>query len=1447
MWTIIKSVLRFFKSSKLSMIGLFLLIFFSSSIFTLLNSTTTNLQNSYNNISLNGNLHDFVINEHYSLGYADYDAYYDNENNKPRTDGSGKYYVTYNFTPTGTLTLNQTTNKYEIDLTKIGWTNSYLNVFNAYKNIDEYKNNFVFFSKEFEVDEQIYNDALANKPIEDLPEEVTTFLNNKKVELSNITNTNISKVYDDILTGEKTSQGSLNLPIEYRRFRSLNVNNTQQKIFFKVVESDIDYTIDKIVYYSGNQLSKNVNYYSLIFDGLSESMLKGSTQEDKDLIKDRSRLMVDYLAKSKWPDTNISNSFINFDSYVKSSDNFNPYFDEVTDYNGQITPTVIGQLKSTQDKVRNFIDSVLDSNYSGKYEVVNKLYQIRFAYEEASIPKAGYLDDFTSYEMVISPYYAQKLNKKPISIEEWTDHQGDSQEEFRQFIRGLPDENKIEIDAIEYVVKATGVSPDFMYPILTFESLVPNKEKEQVVYANTNGYEKIYDAFRGNDTENFIVGKFDNQNLSQTSKQNILNQINQVSAKYMSWPANIDAAYFYDDSNNTLTPTALRVQFVPQVVQTTNIVSVFMTSFVLVLSVFVSIIIIRRFIETNRNSLGIMQASGYKKREIVTALNIFICIPTILSSICGYIVGFLLQSAAIGILGNFWTIPTSFAAFSVLYLLVVVLGLSVLFICVSTFFSWLSLRGETSEFMKDDAKYKMSRLSRIMKFPFSKFNIIIRFRAAVAFSSMWRLFVLSIMSALLMLSLTFSFAVLNKYDAAASASFAPRNYIYSMNLITPTVQGGQYYAVPYSSQGMTLKANTYFNIAPYSQEDINKNKSDYIAPWYQDSSYSAAANDPNIKKFMDIYGNYQLVSMNDSSEIKNNINYTKNKTSTKMFIDHNVGLASLSTNPWTLAESMMPPNNSNYANNTFKQMLNKAYNDTTNTLDIILPESEGSTTLVKQNATYSKALKYFTKESDGNSSSSFPDGTYSTITGDDGELVEEPNYRELDSSKTVNLAVLNSNFLTFLYDLYSNQDYKEYAYSINYNKLVINETDEPFSYMNFNISKINDKEVNIIDDLTANGISRNSYRLDIRNTNNEYLNPLLEQEGFYPIIINEFASRKYGLTTGDVINVSVSNSADRYSRQLFGIDSEVEAQLKVVGIASTYQGSEFFMSQYDVNKILGLDINNFSAIKPTSADQISNTIQYDLKGYDSLPSKKEFIVNRSGFNGIFTTDEDSLVEVTNGVSLYSPSGLYPGTDKFSSSPTLNSVVEKNKKLIATTLGIDEIENKTTEEIINQIAQVFGESTQFTILSSATSRNALLSVFDSVTTTTSNVQTVVLAIIILVSLIIVVIISGIIINDSIKLAAILKCLGLRDSRNALTFLSVYLPVLLIGLIIAIPFSYLINNIYVNIIFNMAGILLTIPMVWWHYLLSTAVILAIFLLSYWIAWYRIHNMDLTKAIK
>jgi putative ABC transport system permease protein len=67
---LLKNVLKSFKKNKVSIIGLTFLVFLSMGMFTVLNSTTNNINSTYYTISQKGNLHDFNVNEYYNIGTA---------------------------------------------------------------------------------------------------------------------------------------------------------------------------------------------------------------------------------------------------------------------------------------------------------------------------------------------------------------------------------------------------------------------------------------------------------------------------------------------------------------------------------------------------------------------------------------------------------------------------------------------------------------------------------------------------------------------------------------------------------------------------------------------------------------------------------------------------------------------------------------------------------------------------------------------------------------------------------------------------------------------------------------------------------------------------------------------------------------------------------------------------------------------------------------------------------------------------------------------------------------------------------------------------------------------------------------------------------------------------------------------------------------------------------
>ncbi len=1476
MKTLIKAILKFFKLSKLSFIGLFILIFFSMSIFTVLNSTNANLTSSYNTVATQGNLHNFVINENYRYGQGPYilnTSQNDNDGDVEITsitkisESDSNYIYSVNFAlNTSLIQANQ----------DFEWTYAYSDVFNKYKddkNSFFYKN-FLSFQKIINSQEDITLENWTTK--NDFVTSVTSIISQNNSNLVNY----VESFYQEEFINEVTIQTNT----EIRSFNSINISNTQQNIFFKLIESSPENQIDKIVLYSGKNLSLPADFSDI------DKVLSASQQELLNY-QDLSRSLVKYLYRASW-----SNKDFSFDSlyeYVNNNENYNPYSN---------LPEVSSSSKEEIVKEANILKYIIDTK-----GIVNDGFQIKFSYSISGIaPVSGKIEDFTSYGAIISPHYLDKLNKRPINFDEWTNHLDDKQENFDQWINTLFN-NTFQIDNQIFVILGTGVSPDFMYPVVSFANVVPNTETEQIVYTNSAGFTKMENSFRGNEQENFLVGKFKNN----SSNQKTLETINLISKNYMAWPSNVNAAYIYDDTSNTLSPSALRVVFIPQIVNTIGTVSGFLTAFILLLSIFISVVIIKRCIETNRNSLGIMQANGYKKWEIILGICLLIWIPVFLSTFFGYILGLSLQTLVIKLLGNFWTLPTSIEGFSIGLIIGIVLLVSAIFLALTIIFSWFCLRGETSEFMKDESKYKMTKIASLLKKPFIKFSIISRLRAAIAFSSFWRLILLSLMSALLMTSLTFSVNTLKSFNLAAEKTYSTRNYTYALNLVTPTLQSGQYYTIPYQQQGKTLNKHNYFDTSlSYSKEEISSGSTnEFIDQNYWEigdyAKYTSTNSDFELN--LKIFGNYQLVSQVDLTNQKSDIFYLKNKTTTKPFTDINLGLGSITSNPWTLASQLMPSNNSTYANQAFTNMFENAAKDTKNTLiinnqelsifDAIKSFSKAYAVLKDETKDLNALTPKFSNENyfgAGITKTTFDEiKNNNSIFFDiiDSQADDNFNYYlEFDISKiggNLNSPVVsdvNINFLNLLYYLYSQQELSNYTYSINYNKLVTNQTDKPFTYIEFLINSVNGStSKGSSDSLVVTGLSNDQNpSVNLYNSNNKLLNNELwnyplskiknsdKENDLYSIVINEYASKKYGINKNDIIKAEITNSSDRYSRKYFGVNNPV-AYFKVQDIVTTYQGSDFYINQYDANKILGLTINNVKPIVPTSAEEISDFVNWNqglewdygnnyLNPSNTTPSgiddKNNFDYSISGFNGIFSTENNSLVEVTNGVSLYSVSGLYPGTDLISTTDsTINALFSIKNNLVEAIklLGFEDLldsnKNPTIDAsaFIQMIADIFGSSSSLFIVSNAASNSSTLDILNSTSATLTKIQDAIMTIVVLITILIIVIISSLIINDSLKLAAILKCLGLDDKKNASSFLSVYIPVFLIGLLISIPLTFLLGFIYTNFVFGFAGILIIVDYSWWHFVVSSIGIILIFFLSYWTTWNKIGKMNLAKSIK
>lgn len=1487
MLTILKAVLRFIKFSKLSFIGLFFLVFFSSLTFNTLNNLTLNLSNSLKNISNEGNLHDFVINENYKKSNVVFSLkkiIYLNNENFIQENGNINAKIVYNN--------NFKTNEilFELDKTTIkngelAWDEASFFVYDLFEknklSKDDHEKflNFLKFKLNLTTTDQINFKADS-----DFLKKIKSLLTTQSNNLNKFINEIYQKNYLKILKENN---------LKVRKFNSININNTNQNVFFKLVESNPSYEINKLVIFDGHNLTKSRKKFFENFNSFNK--------EDFINNKSLSRNLIPFLARAKWSN---NNNFSELNNFILKNKNFNPY-----EFNEKIIKDkkIIDQLE--------IVKKIIDQK-----GIIDKGYSVNFIYNDG-VPVSGFIEDFNSYQIVISPNYFKKLNKKPIELKLWEKHINDTQSDFISWIKSLPEENIILIDKQEFVVFGSGISPDFMYPVLSFQNIVPNQEKEQVAFTTVSGLEKLIDSFKLNETENFLVGKFD-KNKKNWKKQ--LENINNISLRYMSWPSNIKAAYLYNDLSNIFTPSALRVQFIPNIIKIISNASYFLTIFIILLSLVICIVVIQKFIEFNKNNLGVMQANGYSKFEIIFGISVLISIPIIFSTINGYIIGFLFQPQAIKILNNFWTLPTQISPFSFLILGSLVFLILLLFLIVTILFCLHLLKGETSEFMKDDSKYKPGILFKFIKLFVKKINIISKLRIFVAFSSISKLLLLSLMSTLFITALNFSLNIIYSFKNSIVKTYENKNYNYELDLITPTLQSGQYYAVPYNRQGSTLNKKIYFN----NQDTLissNNNvfeipESNWVSQQYFNNKSFEKYKIENSKNYNSLFienlkkfGNYQIISLNDQSNSKKDIFYLKNKSVNKAFVDLELGVGSLSANAWKLASQLLPPNNVNYINDAFKNLfsnatLNKNNKKKFNFSNLINNEKNyydwirtffSSLAIRKKNSNKTPKKISFKDNSSNNLSNNELEETkiineqeiknYDFIFLNKNESAQDEffnYYFILNNNKVVDIADISPAYLNLLYQLNSDEELDDYSYSINFGKLILNYSksnnkifDSPYTYIDFKINELNHKPIKIEKNFKSISLNKNSKNIDLVNENNKKINSKIndakikqklinnEMHFVYPIIVNSFVKRVYNIKKNDLIKIEILNSADRFSRKHFDKKNPI-AFFEVIDITSTFNGPEFYTNQFDANKILGLTINNIKPTTPKSKQEIKdwiewNTLEYDFKedNNDLNLEKKEifeivnnisrenFDISKSGFNGLFSKSPLDLKQVTGGLSLYSLSGIYLAVDKFSpNDKLLNEILDNDdnlKKIIAKIGFLDLVHDKKL--VIDEITKIFGESSVFSIITNAKSRNTIINVFSVLDTSLTTIQNIVLFSIISITILIIGIISSIIIRDSIKPASILKSLGMPDRINISTFLSIYFFVFFIGIILSIPLSIFITFIYSKVILELTGMILSFNLVWWHYFVTLISIFLLFSISYWTAWSKISDVNLPDSIK
>lgn len=1165
---------------------------------------------------------------------------------------------------------------------------------------------------------------------------------------------------------------------------------------------------------------------------------------------------------------------------------------------------------------------------------------------------AAWFNSLTSdqFGFWIDPYTKEEWSEMAYSIPGWENPLIVGRGKESGQWNGIPEQYISSCGGFNEIIWGCGLTPDFMYPVVDISRPTPNTKTESLVYCNNAGYNSIKLAFVTSTVEEYLLARF-KPNVNTNRRHVIVDSINEWAKTNMIFPEGVKCAYFADDTSNVLNCSGFRIAYLPHLVNVVETVSNVLCTFIGILCLIICFVIIKRYVEGNRVNIGIMRANGIKKWKIGVSLLPFALLPAIIGGVGAYLLGLFLQPVALNLFSSYWMLPTPLLKFDWVSFLSCIFVPFIVFSIICFVTTMIVLRVRTVDLMKPGSEFKTNAFSRVVKKPFKHFGVMTRFRVSLAFNSITRLLMLAAMSCLTMSSLVFAFTTFDKLSKSRETNSSQFKYSFNLELTTPTTSGSSFNTFDYYTNNATngfgysdpshYIFNTMWNTSNsdyatghewYTQDGVQSYHQ--LTKWYSRNTISLLFGDTYVDA-IGKNGNLFLPNAGDSSGQDTDLLYLQNRFSSKLTLDHVIGLPGVAaSNPWEIALALMPSNSRNIASDSFNQIINIAghkINEATiawldRCVELGVPPGlvhyETSHVADDGYGTYTEQVHQAANEA----------GPWMNIFYENYEEYWGNNFNAFvaydDKSDTYYLinditvigqlfSGFNDAFISFIKTIYTDPDLMRLEYPIVYGPIPLNwgitegediKLDETYTYVQGDMYRRGTHEVKI------EGIQDNSqyiyltdkkgHRLNDRLFDQNYLDYVGVDEDVYPIIVNAYAAHKYHFKEGQIVEVDVTNTADRFEQVIHPerySENANRVKFKVVGISQGTNNEAYYTSQRCANDILGLpDGESWNKThKYMTWAESSNARQQivDLAGIDSeettntrlysfdsaqstFPQAEDGLPKLNyavpiGFNGIYTQNKEGK-PLTAGLSLYSYTGLYPGASVYKSAGENNKfqkILSYGANLAIANLLVGGMEGVPSDldlsyyaayqqhvtdptwtgyptyinSFIEKLTDVFGDTTLITAIAGAMDVAASDLVYSNLIDTFNLAETSIMAIIIPITIIIVAVISNLIINDSKKMAAMMKALGYSDSKNLMSILALFIPTIVVGLALAVPLSLGLTLGYQSIIFNTANILVDVTQKWWFYVAAVGGIGVILIGTYGIGFVSLKRDRLVDRIK
>lgn len=1162
----------------------------------------------------------------------------------------------------------------------------------------------------------------------------------------------------------------------------------------------------------------------------------------------------------------------NLSKIPKNIDEFNKYYNIYANSNNLNTNSYWYKLRSLM--------TVTNITYNGYGYNISCTQTVPLLGEGAGIPFDIQVYDISSYLAIVSNNYFYYNNKKSIPFETLQDimqlpfvnydnsdstlNPGSSisvynpetgrkepQSSFVTWLNSLPEDYKVYVNAIPYVIVDVGTTPDMLYPVLNSTNLLVNNNTTGVLYVNQAGYYRSIDGTSANSTIYYSVRY--PPDLIYYERQKLFNDITSYTIDKYGY----NTAFNLNDPNQLNYVVYLRANFLSNLQYIILIIGIIIGSIIGFLSLFFISTLIRSIVKQNKNTFGIGIANGINKSVLSLSFFPFAIVPALICGVISYIISVFLVNPLNDIISQYWTLVIPNSKFEWWYFIVIVLILFVvLYILIICVILW-TLRKKTQDILNSSSEFRMNWLIIHSKKITSLFGAFGSFRLTYMMGNIARFLMLTFIVIIFSTLISFTFGTYHQFSVAQSYTNRNRNYSYAFDLYSPTINSGYYSPISYQEIGTTQKGiYNYYSSSSWYEGNYDTPLTAPIGSFYSGSDYANALQYPysSNKYFTSLYLPYTDLA----TQLNNNINFFNNKIFVKAVLDINLDIGGATINPWEIAKSIMPVSILNLATDLFERQMNinhefyywlqeqneiaingghseyidgieSQYNGIPIYYSTYLPNvNEQPFTLDGSDITENYLIANNKEEWIFVQELNYSTNKYEWRINQENALYPAPTYTVKPKVLQTLVQILTNSqnpLFQYWYKYFyknnpesgqSEQVVPELTYKVGYGAVPVNSDDETYTYIDANILNNND---NIFVKIT--GIKENSSYINLYNDNNEIINYLLFEDiennsDIYPIIINEVVQKKYDFNIGDILDVNANNIYDRFNRKNLGLETFNNVKFKVVGITTSKSNKEFYISQNVANKILG-----YQDFTKVSLDQVWDG-PYS-PGYGYVP-----------FNGVFTNQELPNLFYNYG-GIYSPSGITTSKGIWNTNigfgvgqvdgGELRQVIVNNWALLpeltkiiylvdynSLNNNIVNIKNDYTnipmytnhgekpiflddihEWDLNQIGDwvrtfVNVFDTDQPVISEITSLDSTnINIGAIFDDTFENIEMIIIICFIPTLILIIALMAIMIISESSRLVSLMKVLGISDLKNAISFMFVYWVVLFLGIILSIPIT------------------------------------------------------------